>query len=321
MALYDKTSLEGTRVFLITDSQGVLEISGLSVLSEDENKDLEMIKDSKKMIHSERRLVFPLVTDGEVSAGLLVSGYQSDDLAKLLNTSAGNGGLHTNSVTCVALDLDSAIWIGTNEGPCIITSPEYVFTGDNFDASRPIVSYGDYAEYLLQNEYITTIAVDGANRKWIGTQTSGVYLISSDGLTQIEHFDDTNSPLLSNDIRTIAINPITGEVFFGTDKGIVSYKGTATAGTNTYDDMFIYPNPVRESFAGSVAIRGLVANSDVKITDIAGNIVYQTIAEGGQAIWNRMNFKGEVVRSGIYLAFCTSPDGTQSKVGKIAFVH
>ncbi len=246
---------------------------------------------------------------------------ESDDLAKVLNTSAGNGGLHTNSVTCVALDLDSAIWIGTNEGPCIITSPEYVFTGDNFDASRPIVSYGDYAEYLLQNEYITVIAVDGANRKWIGTQTSGVYLVSSDGLTQIEHFDDSNSPLLSNNIRSIAINSITGEVFFGTDKGIVSYKGTATAGTSTYDEMFIYPNPVRESFAGSVAIRGLVANSDVKITDISGNIVYQTIAEGGQATWNRMNFKGEVVRSGIYLVFCTSPDGTQNKVGKIAFVH
>lgn len=246
---------------------------------------------------------------------------ESDDFAKILNTSVGNGALHTNSVTCIAIDRDSAIWLGTNEGPCIISSPSYVFSGLDFDSYRPQVWYDSHYEWLLQNEYITDIAVDGANRKWIATETSGAYLVSEDGSEQILHFDEENSPLLSNNIRSIAINQITGEVFFGTDKGIVSYKGDATEGTLTYDNVLVYPNPVREDFAGTIAIRGLVTNSVVRITDITGNLIYQTIAEGGQANWNGNNFKGDRAQTGVYLVLCVSPDGTEKFVTKIAFVN
>lgn len=251
---------------------------------------------------------------------------EADDLATILNTSVGNGGLHTNSVTCVVMDLEDAIWIGTNEGPTVISFPGLVFSGDDFDADRPTSWYDGHLENLLQNEYVTDIAVDGANRKWIGTETSGAYLIAPDetgqgDYVQIEHFDESNSPLLSNNIRTIAINHETGEVFFGTDKGIVSYKGTATEGTETYDEILVYPNPVRENFTGTIAIRGLVESSDVQITDISGNLVFQTIAEGGQANWDGKNFKGEKAQTGIYLVFCNSPDGSEKKVTKIAFIN
>jgi hypothetical protein len=245
----------------------------------------------------------------------------SDDLAQVLNTTVGNGGLHTNSVTCLALDLDSAIWIGTNEGPCVISYPQGVFTADDFDSNRPQVYYDGHPEYLLQNENITDIAVDGANRKWLATETSGVYLVSEDGSEQIAHFDEDNSPLLSNNVRTIAINQANGEIFFGTDKGIVSYKGTATEGAESYDEILIYPNPVRKNFGGTIAINGLMANSSVHITDIAGNLVYKTIAEGGQANWDGKNFKEEEVCNGIYLVFCSSENGGESVIGKIAIAR
>jgi hypothetical protein len=145
--------------------------------------------------------------------------------------------------------------------------------------------------------------------------------MSPDGTQQILNFNTTNSPLLSNTITDIAINHETGEVFFGTDAGIISYKATATAGREVNENVYAYPNPVREGYEGPIAVKGLVTDADVKITDISGALVYSTRAEGGQAIWHGKNFAGDRVSTGVYLVFITNEDGSETMVSKILVIH
>jgi ligand-binding sensor domain-containing protein len=245
----------------------------------------------------------------------------SDDVAKILTNAAGNGALPGNKIYCVAQDRDDEIWLGSDEGVGVIYSPFNLFTGGNFDAQRILVEVGGYTQYLLESEIVTAIAIDGDNRKWMGTDRAGVFLLSEDGTEQIHHFTEENSPLYSNRILAIEINNKTGEVFFGTDKGIISYKDTATEPNPTNDDVVVYPNPVREGYAGLIAIKGLVDNADIKITDVAGTLIYATRAEGGQAIWSGYNFDGRKASTGVYLVFASDDQGNEKMVTKILFIN
>ena len=176
-------------------------------------------------------------------------------------------------------------------------------------------------QILLETESVTTIEIDGANRKWIGTQNSGAFLISEDGTTQVLHFNEDNSPLPSNEIKDIEINGELGEVFFGTSKGVFSYRGSATAGGDFYSEVYAYPNPVRPEFDGTIVIKGLLRDSDVKITDASGNLVFETTSFGGQALWNGRTFDNQKVSSGVYLVFASSEDGSLAVVTKIAIIN
>jgi len=243
-----------------------------------------------------------------------------DDQARKLNTSVGNGNIPGNIVFSMAEDLDGEIWVGTEKGVAVFYTPENIFTGENFDAQRILVEQDGYVQYLLENETVTAIAVDGNNQKWIGTDRGGVFLFSPDGTRQIQHFTAENSPLLSDRITSIAINK-SGEVFFGTDKGVISYRSTATPGEEGFEDVYAFPNPVKEGYDGYIAIKGLITNAEVRITDATGNLVYSTKAEGGQAIWNGSNFNGKKVRSGVYLVFASSDTGSPKVVTKILVIN
>jgi len=246
----------------------------------------------------------------------------TDDKVKILTNAAGNGSLPGSKILSIAQDLDGELWLGSNAGIGVIYSPENVFeTGANYDAQRILVEVGGYTQYLLESESVTAIAVDGANRKWIGTERAGVFLLSSDGTEEILHFTAENSPLYSNFIIDIEINGETGEVFFGTQAGIISYKSTATNPLPTNTDVVAYPNPVREGYSGTIAIKGLVANADVKITDIGGTLIYATRAEGGQAVWDGRNFDGRKAQTGVYLIFSGDDEGNENLVTKILFIN
>jgi len=171
------------------------------------------------------------------------------------------------------------------------------------------------------NEHIKSIAIDGANRKWIGTESSGVYLMSENGQQTIQHFTATNSPLLSNEILSIAINPNSGEVFFGTSQGIVSYQSDASNAGSTFGNVYAYPNPVRQNYTGMITITGLVANTQVKITDITGHLVCQTVSNGSLATWDGKDAHGKRVSTGVYLAICANADGSQSTITKILVIN
>jgi hypothetical protein len=246
----------------------------------------------------------------------------SDDKYKTMTTSIGNGGLPSNYVYSIAEDLDGELWIGTGKGIAVFYSPGEIFAGNgNFDCQQILIEQDGYAQYLFETEIVSAIAVDGGNRKWIGTQNAGVFLMSPDGTEELLHFNEENSPLFSNNILSIAIDDVTGEIFIGTDKGIISYKGTATEGGEIFNDVYAYPNPVHHDYDGPIAIKGLVKDADVKITDISGKLVYATKAQGGQAVWNGKLFDGEKAATGVYLVFASNEDGSQTHVTKILIVN
>ena len=245
----------------------------------------------------------------------------TDDASKVLTNNSGNGNLPGNLILCVAQDHDGEIWLGSDEGIGVIYSPKNIFDGGNYDAQRILIQVGEFTQYLLESESVTSIAIDGNNCKWIGTERAGAFYLSPDGTKEILHFTADNSPLYSNRIIDIQINGVTGEVFFGTDKGIISYKNTSTEPPIVNKDVLVYPNPVREGYDGIIAIRGLVNNADVKITDISGNLIFATRAEGGQATWSGKSFSGRKASTGVYLVYATDNEGKEKIVTKILFIN
>ncbi|MFZ1686061.1 MAG: hypothetical protein WAU70_01475 [Flavobacteriales bacterium] len=241
----------------------------------------------------------------------------SDDQYKVLNTFEGTGKLPSSDVYSMAEDLDNEIWVGTGKGVAVFYNPDAIFSGGDYDAQQILIEQDGNVQILLETEVVTALAVDGGNRKWLGTITSGAYLVSPDGTQQIQHFTEENSPLPSNNINDIAIDEITGEVYFATDRGIMSYRSDATDGNGEADCATVFPNPVRGSHTGPVAITGLVRDSDVKITDMSGNLVYRTTSLGGQAMWPGTDMSGNRVSGGVYLAYSTNSDGTQKCMTKI----
>ncbi len=236
----------------------------------------------------------------------------------------GNALVASNYIYCLAEDKEGDIWLGTDAGVVRITGAPYIFSEGYTKASKILVSLNigeNLGAYLLETERINAIAVDGGNRKWIATQNSGAYLVSPDGTTEIQHFTVDNSPLLSNTVLDIAIDHKTGEVFFATDKGLISYRGYSTAGNEDFGNVYVFPNPVRENYTGDIIITNLLSNAIVKITDVSGNLVYETRAFGGQAVWNGKNYRGQRVATGVYLVFCSNDDGTKTKVVKLLFIH
>jgi hypothetical protein len=248
----------------------------------------------------------------------------ADDSYKRLTNSIGNGNLPSMNVYSVAEDKDGRIWVGTDHGVVVFYYPQNIFTGQDFDAQQILVEVGGYVQPLMESETVNCIVVDGANRKWIGTEKGGVFLLSADGIEEVYHFTTDNSPILSNSIGSIAIVPETGEVFFGTYEGLISFKSTATEGPEVYEDsvlVYAYPNPVRPDYTGMIAVKNLVYNSYVKITDIYGNLIFETRALGGQAVWDGKLPDGTKPYTGVFLVFATNTDGEETLVTKILFVH
>lgn len=225
---------------------------------------------------------------------------------------------------CVAEDKEANIWLGTNMGPVYlapsqITAENPVFT----QVKVPRNDGTNYADYLLAGMDITAMAVDGANRKWFGTGGGGVYLIGADNTSEIHHFTAANSALLSDYIRSIAIDERTGEVFFGTDKGLCSYMSDAVTAADgmTKDNVYAYPNPVRPDYTGPITITGLDTDADVKIVTVNGALVASGRASGGRFKWYGLDRSGRRVASGVYMIEVATADGEKGVVCKIAVVR
>ena len=227
-------------------------------------------------------------------------------------------------VRCVVEDLEQNIWVGTSMGLLLLEKSEIENNGNVFTQVKVPRNDGtNNADYLLANVDISSIAIDGGNRKWIGTLNNGVYLISADNMTQIHHFTTSNSKLLSNAVLSIAINPTSGEVFFATDKGLCSYVSDATAPNTemTTDNVRAYPNPVEPGYSGPITISGLSLDADVKILTTNGVVVNQGRSNGGTYVWDGCDQKGRRVASGIYMVATATSKGEKGTVCKIAIVR
>jgi len=248
---------------------------------------------------------------------------KSDDTFKKFSPRESNGEIISSTVTAIEQDKDGNIWIGTDDGVAIYYNPENVFE-DNFFADKvQLTSYGNDTteQYLFTTDEVTDIEIDGANRKWIATKSSGIFLMSENGKEGIRNFNILNSPLPSNSINDITINHISGEVFILTDKGILSYRSDATKADENFGNVYVFPNPIRPDYSGKITVTGLADEVNVKFTDISGNVVYETTALGGQAIWDGKAFDGRKVNTGIYLIFCTNKDGSQTQISKLLFLN
>lgn len=251
---------------------------------------------------------------GDRKKRLLVTSYFSNGTDEVFT--------RMNDIYSIVVDLEGAVWMGTSKGVIVYTRPSRIWDVDVLYGNQPGLDLNDGIYHpLLETETVTAIAVDGANRKWMGTKNSGIFLISEDGDKEIEHFTAENSPLLSNQITSIDINQKSGEVFIGTDEGLIAYQGDATAGANKYADVYVYPNPVREHYDGPITITGLIEETDIKITDISGNLVFNTTSLGGDAVWDGTNLNGNRVKTGVYLVFCNDKNGEETHIEKLLFIH
>ena len=227
-------------------------------------------------------------------------------------------------VRCIAEDLQHNIWIGTSAGPFVFERKEINNGGTTLTQVKVPRNDGtNFADYLLANTDILSMAIDGGNRKWFGTNGNGVYLISADNMTQILHFTTADSPLLSNIVKSIAVNPASGEVFFGTDNGLCSYISDATQSNTemTSDNVWAYPNPVEPNYTGPITITGLTLNADVKILSANGAIINEGRSNGGTYTWDGCDQKGRRVASGVYMVATATSDGKKGTVCKIAIIN
>ena len=248
--------------------------------------------------------------------------YSGDDSSKEMLITDSENKVFSNAY-CITEDLEGNIWVGTDEGPVIYYNPARVMDNDlrAFRIKIPRNDGTGLADYMLGTETITSISVDGANRKWLGTASSGAYLLSPDGTLQVTNYNESNSPLFSNTINSVTVDQKSGNVWFATSKGVLSVRGDATAGLTSFTNVYSFPNPVREDFTGNVTITGLVRDTQVRITDISGNLVYKTVSDGGQASWDLTTYNGRRVATGVYMVFCASAGGAQSCVTKILVIH
>ena len=232
-----------------------------------------------------------------------------------------NGNLPNNDVRCVAVDNRNQLWIGTFKGLRILNSVDKFISENELTTTNIVIQEGDLAQELFYQQVIQDIKVDGSNNKWVSIADAGVFQVSPNGQTTLRRFTKENSPLPSNNVLDIEIDEVSGEVFFATDKGLVSYLGSSTKGDDNLENVYAYPNPVRPGYTGTVKISGLMDKVNLKITDVEGNLVFETTSSGGTVEWDTTAFGKYKVASGVYMVFVSSNDAAETTVKKIMVIR
>jgi len=250
----------------------------------------------------------------------------SDDKFAILKQGVGQGDVPGIRGITMDIDLENQLWIGTSDGIAVQYNPDNILdrSRSDRDFERVLIDDGENVEILLGGTEIADIETDGANRKWVATNGSGLYLLSADGKEEISHFTTENSPLFSDNILAVAIDDKSGEVYISTANGLLSYRSDVVEGAENLSNIKVFPNPVREDYRGPIAIDGLMNETRVKITDIEGRLVNEIESKGGRAIWNGNDFNGNRVSTGVYLIFGSAvdeKDNLKTAIGKILFIR
>ena len=278
----------------------------------------------RSMFIDSRQLLW-FVNDSWVNPAVFCCDMENDIIVKYEDFVNQDGQRYNVTwITCVCEDKEGNIWVGTDKGPFMIQKSE---VGENnvtfYQIKIPRNDGSDYADYLLNNVSISSICIDGGNRKWFGSDNAGAFLISADNMQQLQSFTNANSKLISNNIAYITINPTSGEVFFLSDKGLCSYMSDATQPNETMDDNHVmaFPNPVTPDYTGLITITGLSFDADVKVTAANGAVIAEGRSNGGMFTWDGCDKQGRRVASGVYMVVTATSDGKKGTVCKIAVIN
>ncbi|CAM1341773.1 type IX secretion system anionic LPS delivery protein PorZ [Tenacibaculum amylolyticum] len=256
---------------------------------------------------------------------------ENGDRKRALTTEATRGSLPNGYTRTIAIDKNNRIWIGTLSGLVVFNNATGIFDANVYDAEPIIILDEGIPKRLLGDQTINSIKVDGANNKWFGTDNGGVLYTNPSGQSTLANFNKDNSPLPSNKILKIGVDESSGKVYFATDKGIVAYNSSVAPFGNELGEVYAYPNPVLKNH-DTVTIDGrngtsLPKGTNVKILDVAGNLVYETNVvegqqvQGGKVVWDKRNLAGQKVASGIYVVLLVTDDGSETSTTKIAIVN
>ena len=298
--------------------------NGIKVLRSNntwQSYNLSNIVQSPKDVHYGNIDIDKNSTKWVASYGRGVIAFNENYNNKYIIINEENGNLPNNDVRCVAVDNKNQLWIGTFKGLRILNSVDRFIGENELSTTNIVIQEGDLAQELFYQQVIQDIKVDGSNNKWVSIADAGVFQVSANGQTTLRRFTKENSPLPSNNVLDIEIDEVSGEVFFATDKGLVSYLGTSTRGDDNLENVYAYPNPVRPGYTGTVKISGLMDKVNLKITDIEGNLVFETTSSGGTVEWDTTAFGKYKVASGVYMVFVTSSDAAETTVKKIMVVR
>lgn len=235
---------------------------------------------------------------------------------RILTNGARDGNLPSSSITDLTIDLSGTLWIGTAEGICFINNFAAVLSGEPVDVIKPIFD----GFFLFNGVPINAIAIDGGNRKWI-TTNDDLWLFDENINENIAHFQNSNSPIVDENIQQLVINSVNGEVFMASAAQFISYRTDATQASETHSDVEVFPNPVNLATSSTVTIRGLAYNNEVMITDLAGNLIHKGRANGGTFSWNLNNYSGFRIKRGVYIVFSINEDGTETYQTKFVVVY
>ena len=278
----------------------------------------------RSLIIDSRGLLW-FVNDNWVQPAVFCCDMENDVVVKYDNFVNQDGTRYNiNWITCVCEDREGNIWIGTDMGPFMIQKNEVGESSATFyQVKIPRNDGTDYADYLLSGVSISSIAIDGGNRKWFGSDNAGAFLISADNMQQLQSFTTSNSKLISNNISYITINPTSGEVFFLSDRGLCSYMSNASEPAESMNDdtVYAYPNPVTSDYTGLITVTGLTYDADVKITSSNGALIAEGRSNGGMFTWDGKDKNGKRVASGIYMVITATSNGSKGTVCKIAVIN
>lgn len=263
--------------------------------------------------------------DGKVylassNSGLLGFDPATNQVARLFGED-GAANLPIDDIRSLEFDLNGTLWVGTRLGLRLLFNPASIFEDGLVSTNAIIILQDNIPQELLNDQVVTDILVDGSNNKWVATADSGVFYFSPNGQETLLHFTTSNSPLPSNNVQDVAIDEASGTVYFGTLRGLVAFQGSETAPAENLENVIVYPNPVRPNFGGEVRVEGLTANTNVKITDLVGNLVYEENTTGGSINWDTTAFGRHKVASGVYLILITGPQALETQISKLMIIR
>lgn len=282
----------------------------------------DVLADPTSVAGSDDLVIAP---DGKIYLGTSNSGIVGFDpatnqVARLFGED-GAANLPIDDIRALEFDRNGTLWIGTRRGLRLLFSPASIFEEGQVSTDAIIILQDNIPQELLNDQVVTDIVVDGANNKWVATTDSGVFFFSPTGQETLLHFTTANSPLPTNNVQDIAIDEETGTIYFGTTRGLIAFLGSETSPAEDLENVIVFPNPVRPSFGGEVRIEGLTANTNVKITDIVGNLVYEENTTGGSISWDTTAFGRHKVASGVYLILITGPIAEETQIAKLMIIR